>query len=142
MNLRNKNLPTTNYQLPTKEGGFAVMIAIIVIGAATLIMAYSSSILSMGELELGYYSEKGEEAFAVADGCMEESMRRLRIDSGYSGGILNLGSGSCTISISPSGSDRIITVTGTVDNYNKKIEANITLSGNDIILNSWEELSN
>jgi hypothetical protein len=128
-------------KLQVNQNGFAVLIAIIVVGAATLIMAYSSSILSMGELELGYYSQKGGEAFAIADGCMEESMRRLKVDPGYSGETLNLGNGSCTISIVPSGSDRTITVTGSVDNYNKKIEVNITLSGQDIIVNSWEELT-
>lgn len=113
------------------------MFAIVIIGAATLIMAYSSAMLGMGELELGWYSLKGSEAFAIADGCMEESMRRLKIDSAYSGGALNLGAGSCTITIVPSGSDRTITIVGTTGNYNKKIEAGVTLSGGDVILNSW-----
>jgi hypothetical protein len=133
-------------KLQTNQKGFAVLMAIIIIGAATLIMAYSSSILSMGELELGYYSQKGSEAFAIADGCMEEALRRLKIDPNYAITVddnLNLGNGSCIISIDPNGGDLDIIVTGSVDSlkYNKKIKTNITLNGQDITINSWEELS-
>jgi hypothetical protein len=131
-----------NYRLQNNQNGFAVLMAIIIIGAATLIMAFSSSILSMGELELGYYSQKGSEAFAIADGCMEESMRRLRIEPTYIGETLNLGNGSCIIVINPNGGDLDVDVTGRVDGtkYNKRIKVNLTLTANDITINSWEEL--
>jgi len=118
-----------------KERGVAALLTIVIVAAATLIMAYTASLLGLGELDLGYTSQKGAEAMSVADGCMEEALRRIRLDTGYSGGSLSLGGGSCIIERS----GNTITVTGTVDEYNKKIEAEISLNGNVITINSWEE---
>ena len=126
-----------NYKLP--EDGIAALLTIVIIGAASLIMAYSASILSLGDLELGFDSQKGSQAFALADGCMEEAMRRLEIDDLYVGGTLSIGDNSCIIVISSSGSDRTILVTSEVDIYHKKIEAQVTLSSGELVLNSWEE---
>jgi hypothetical protein len=128
----------------SNQRGIAALLTIIIVGAATLIMAYSASLLGLGELEMGYASQQGGEALSVADGCMEEAFRHLKLNSSYSGGSLNLGNGSCTITIVPSGNNRTITITGTVGDYNKKIEAGITLSTDAIpviTVNSWEELS-
>ena len=123
------------------KSGFAVMLIIIIIGAAALIMAYSSSILGIGEMELGYHLQKGSESFAIADGCMEEAFRRLGRDGDYSGGVLSLGQGSCIITVSSSGSDRTVNIVGSVGDYSKEIESNITLTGSGIIVNSWTEPS-
>lgn len=131
--------------LRVNQRGVAALLTIVIISTAALIMAYSASILGLGELEMGYDSQQGGEAFSAADGCMEEALRQLRIDTGYSGDSLNLSNGSCIISISGAGNDRIITVIGTVGDYNKKIETDITFSdsaitGVVITINSWQEL--
>ena len=122
--------------------GVAALLTIVIVGAASLIMAYSASILGLGELDMGYTEKKGEDAFNIADGCMEEALRHLRLNQSYTGETLSLGSGSCIIGISSSGSDRTIIVTSTLSSYHKVLESNLTLSGsnNDIIaINSWEE---
>lgn len=142
---KNKKLTAYNLQL-TAERGFAALFTIVVVSAAVLIMAYSASLLGLGELDLGYTSQKGNEAFAIADGCMEEALRRLRLNSSYAGETLTTINGSCIISIETSGSDRTITVTAsTTDAHYKKIEANVTLSSDTlpvITVNSWSEESN
>lgn len=123
------------------QTGAAALLTIIIVGAATLIMAYSASILGLGELDMGYTSQKGGEAFSIADGCMEEALYRLRLNASYSGDTLNLGSGSCIIEIATSGSTSTTTVTANIDDtYYKKIQTNITVSNNVVTINSWEEL--
>ncbi|MEK7625414.1 MAG: hypothetical protein AAB467_03640 [Patescibacteria group bacterium] len=117
--------------------GAAALLTVLIIGAAALIMAVSASFLSIGELDLGYTSQKGGEAFALADGCMEDALRHLRLDGAYAGGTLNVGSNSCILSINPSGGNKIVNVRSTVGDYNKEIEVNLTLSGNIITINSW-----
>jgi hypothetical protein len=120
--------------------GVAALLTIVIVSAAALVMAYSSSILGLGELDIGYSSNKGEEALSIADGCMDEAMRSIRLDTSYSGANLSQANGTCIISVVQSGSDRTITVTAsTTDSYYKKIEVNITLTGNVITLNTWEE---
>lgn len=128
-------------KLKNDNRGVAALLTIVIIGAAVLIMAASASQLGLGELESGYYSQKGEEAFSVADGCAEEAMRRLRMDANYAGGSLNLGAGSCIISVVVAGSSRTVDVVGTVGEYNKKIEVSLTLNGNVITIDNWSEVS-
>jgi len=125
-----------------KQSGIAALLTIIIVSVSALIMAYSATVLGLGELDMGYDSQKGGEAFAIADGCVEEGLRRLRLDPTYTGDSLNLGNGSCIMSISTSGSDRIITATSTLDVYHKKVQVNLTLSGTNldiITVNSWAE---
>jgi hypothetical protein len=125
------------------QKGMAALLTVVVISAVAIIIALSATLLGIGESEMGYTADRATEAFSVADGCMEEALNRLRKDDAYAGGSLNLGSGSCIISISGLGSTRTITVIGTVEEYNKKISSDITfLSGRRIRVDSWQELDN
>lgn len=123
------------------------MITVVIIGAATLLIAATASYLGLAQLEAGFASSKGIEASAVADGCMDEALYRIRRDTSYglltSPISLSLGNGSCIINVVDLGSNqRRITVASTVSNYSKKIEEVITLTGSVITVNSWSELSN
>jgi hypothetical protein len=136
-------LPVTRYSLPDKRG-VAALLTIVVVGAAALIMAYTASILGLGELDLGYTSQQGGETFSIADGCVEEALRHLRIDDSYAGETLNLGDGSCIISIATDGNDRTIDVTANIGaEYYKSLQVEATLSAdsmNTVTINSWEEV--
>jgi hypothetical protein len=128
------------YNKNTSESGVAAMVVIVVVGAAALIFTQGAALLGLGELDLGYTSQRGAEAFSVADGCMEEALERMRLNSSYAGASLNVSNGSCTITVAGS-NPYTITVLGTTGNFNKKIESTITLTGNVITIDSWEELS-
>jgi len=126
--------------------GVAALLTIIIVAAATLIMAYGASLLGLGELDLGYTSSKGGEAMALADGCAEEAMRRIRLNTSYTvtSSSLAFDNGSCIITVESSGSNRTVKANGTVSDYHKKIELGLSLSGdsgNVITIDSWEELS-
>ena len=124
-----------------------MILTVIIIAAATLIMAYSSSILGLGELELGYTSQKGAEAFSITDGCMEETLHRIHLNTNYGigAGTINLllDNGSCTIDVTDlGGNQRRILVSGTISDYTKRIEVELTLNGNVITITSWAEKVN
>ncbi|MBD3311545.1 MAG: hypothetical protein GF349_03545 [Candidatus Magasanikbacteria bacterium] len=120
--------------------GVAALLTIVIVGAAALIMAYSTSVLGLGELEMGYSSQKGDQALLLADGCIEEALNRLRLDAGYTGSNLYLGDGSCIIGVSGVGGSRVIFATGTVDIYTKVIRVEATLSGSNVDVTTWEEV--
>jgi len=127
-----------------KQKGGTILLTVIIIAAATLIMAYSSSVLGLGELGLGYTSQKGSQAFSMTDGCMEETLYRIQIDANYGigAGTINLpvGSGSCDINVTDLGENqRRITISGTIDNYTKTIETELTVIDNIITIISWVE---
>lgn len=131
------NKKTNNFY--ADETGAAALLTILIVSASALIISFSAAFMGLGELEMGYVNQRGAEAFSAADGCMEEALRRIKIDSGYNGGSLVLDSGSCIIEVAFDGSNRTISATGAVDEYNKKIEAEITITGNIITVNSWAE---
>jgi hypothetical protein len=128
-------------QIIKNQKGIAALLTVVVVSAAAMIIAYSATMLGIGETEMGYMAQRATEALSVADGCMEETLNRLRKNNSYVGGTLNLGEGSCIINITGTGATRAITIIGTVDDYNKKIYSDITfLSGRRIRVDSWQEL--
>ena len=132
------------FKIKEDQKGAAALLVIVIISAALLIMAYNASLLGLGELDLGYTFGRGEEAFSVADGCMEEAFLRIHFDINYGVGAgdinLTVSNGSCIIQVADiGGSQRKITVLGTSGDYNKKIESEIVLNGNFISVNKWEE---
>ena len=128
-----------------KKRGVAMIIVLVALSAAAFIMAYGAIFLGIGELDLGYTSSGGGEALSLTDGCLEEAIGRLRVDSAYTGSTLTLTRGSCTINISVAGSNRTIDILGTVGSlYNKKIQAMVTLPpdrSSVITINSWQEMT-
>jgi len=128
------------------NGGFAALLTVLVVSAAVLIISYSASMLGLGELDMGYTAQRGEEAFYVADGCAEEVLGRMRKDANYGVGAgtvnLTVSNGSCTMNITDLGSNqRLVVVAGTVDSYTKKIIATTTVnvSAHSVLLDGWEE---
>ena len=127
------------------QAGIAALIIILTFGAVALLMAQSAANLGLRELDLGFMSARAGAAFSVVDGCAEEALLRLRLDQNYgvgqTAGLSVLG-GSCTISISDTGSapvSRKITVIGTSGEYTKSIEVNVTIIQNVVDITSWEE---
>ena len=130
-----------SHTLLQKKDGVAALLTVVIIGGATLIMAFTASLLGLGELEMGYDAGQGGETFSVAEGCMEEGFERLRRDAAYSGGSLSLGDGSCTIGVVSASANRIITVTSTIGNYHKVIQMDVDIApSTEITVNSWIEL--
>lgn len=126
-------------KLSKDRRGVAALIVVAIIGAAALIMSFSASWFGIVDLDTGYVAKKGEEVGALTDGCMENAMQRLRFDVNYTGEMLNIGAGSCIISVVASSTDRVITINSTVGSYSQGLTAGVTLAGNVITLNSWQE---
>jgi len=126
--------------LSNSRNGVAALLTVVIVGAAALIMAFSASLLGVGELELGYTATQGGKTLSIAEACVEEALQQLRLDENYNGGSLSLGDGSCIMDVAGSGSDRTVHVSSTVDIYHKKIDVDLTLLGSSIVINSWEEV--
>lgn len=126
--------------------GIAALLTIVIVGATALILALGASLLGLGELDLGYTAQRGGRALAVADGCLEEALRRFRLDSTYglSGAIT---AASCTIEVVDLGSgQRRVMATGRSDNYVKRVRAEVVVAPqavgtrNTLTITLWEEL--
>jgi len=152
--LRGKKEAETNPETPSGSteltvevlragGGFIAFTSLLVISVVTLAIAVSISLLGISEANVSLGFKKGQETLKVAEGCAEEALLRLRDNANYTDSSLNVGSGSCNISISGTGSDRTIDITATISgppDYVKKIQITAKRAGNSINLVSWQEI--
>lgn len=124
--------------------GIALLLIVLIGGSALLIISLSAVMLGLGEREIGFSRHSGGEAFAAADGCLEEVYRRIRQNLDYGVGIgsilFTLPSGSCTIEVTDlSGSRRSVDVIATVGSFIKHIRSSLTILGTTLTIDSWEE---
>ena len=125
------------------QSGIAALLTVVIIGAAALIMARSASLLGIGEADMAYTLEKGERTSAMAEGCVEEILRRFQLDPNYAAidFVLPVGNGQCTVNTEANGNQRTIIVLGNLDEYYKNIQVDITINNEQIIIDNWQELS-
>lgn len=129
-------------KLKKDERGMAALLIVLVFSAAALLIAWSATILGIGEVSMGYTVQKGQQSLFFANGCVEESLRQLQMNENWSGGTLNLSDGSCIISVTPSGNNRSISVSALSDNFNKKFLVSTMVSSSVVTVNSWQEQEN
>jgi len=113
----------------TAPKGQLALLSLLIIGAITLAAALSASFISRTEIGKGFRQSQVVTAQGAADSCMEEALYRLKSDSAYEGGNVNIGDGTCTITIiNDSATVKSITVIGIVDKIRRKIEAKVQIS--------------
>ncbi|PIR74093.1 MAG: hypothetical protein COU35_04615 [Candidatus Magasanikbacteria bacterium CG10_big_fil_rev_8_21_14_0_10_47_10] len=120
--------------------GLSLLLVVIVVGTATLILAMSAAFLSIGDLDIGFTQDLQYEARAIADGCADEGLRRLRFEGAYTGDTLSLGDGSCILSIASNGALRTLYVTSTLSNVRQVLRVDASISGTTVTASDWEYL--
>ncbi|RLC38576.1 hypothetical protein DRH27_01950 [Candidatus Falkowbacteria bacterium] len=126
------------------QSGMAAIIIVVVIGATALVLAKSASLSGINEIDISFNKDQGEKALSLAEGCAEETLRRIQLDTSYIAADLELtyGGGYCIINTEANGSQRTITINSQVGDYFKKLEVEAELEENRIIINNWQEVSN
>ena len=123
--------------------GASLLIAIIILGAALLVVSASALVIGLGERESSYVAERGGETLSLADGCMDEAYLRIRRDPswGLTGAVpFTAPNGSCSIQVSDlGGSIRQIDVTATVTDYTSHIRSQYSIVNPVPSILSWEE---
>ena len=132
------------YQLGSRSG-LAALFVVVVVSAVALMLAYGAMMLGLGELDSGYTYQQSEQAFALADGCVEETLRRIKLDGTYGLGVgtvtLAMTDGTCEVTVTePAANEREVTVIGWVEVFNKQIEVDLSLSGGAITIDEWKEI--
>lgn len=83
--------------------------------------------------------EQGNDTLAVAESGVENALLRLLRDPSYAGETLTVGTGTTTVQVTSSGTNRTITSTAVMGNFSRKVQVNVTLSG-DLTITSWQEI--
>ena len=129
----------------SNKKGASVLIAILIMSGALVLIALTSISQSIGELDLSFSYSKGSEALWLAEGCSQETLRRIRMNQSYGIGAgaitLTTSSGSCTIQVTDlgSGNRRIVSVASS-GSATKEIQVELSLNGSAISITSWTEI--
>ena len=115
---------------------FFTAIGITVISAAVVMTLVNS--LSVSK------QQQGEVAYEIAESGLDNGLiRLLRNPTSYSGETLAVGSGSATIVVTGSGtssSPYIVTSTGTIGIFVRKVQATVTYVNNLLTVTSQQEI--
>jgi len=130
--------------LKKDKRGAAALIAVVIVSAAAIIIARGLAFLALSEIDGGVSSDKESIAGYYAEGCVEETIKRIQYDPAYSPNdfVLDSRGSYCLINVVSSGNERTITAKGTHGAYNKTVEAVINVAENDINVISWRQIGN
>lgn len=122
------------------QSGYIAILTVIIVLAVVLMISSSVTLLSIGEGQSSLALTQGESSLNFVEGCMEDALEKIALNSAYSGGTITHPEGVCSISISKSGTsyDVIATNVDTSD-YGRTIEVRCTKQ-NSLQLISWKEI--
>lgn len=124
--------------LHSKRGVIA-LVTVVIMGAMLLSLGLAIASLAQTELIIASSVAHEREAFSLATTCIEEAAHRLKLNASYAGGTVPLGTQSCTVSVSGSGSTRTVIASSTSDIYTKSVTVTLTLKQNAALnARAWE----
>jgi hypothetical protein len=121
------------------ERGAAALISIVVVMALVVLVVTSVALAGLSTLEHGFAEQVSTDIILADETCAEEAIVRLQRNSAYTGGSLTVGDVACTITVSGSGSTRTITIVGVEQNFTRRLQADISLSGSVSTITAWQE---
>ena len=127
------------YTLSHRRNGAMLLLVVLIMGSTALLIAMSTALNGIGEMDMGLGDAQSAEALAIADGCAQEALLRLSRASSYTGAVLSVGDGSCTIAVSDVGGDKDITVTSILDRWERVLSIRVRVSGSRITILSWRQ---
>jgi hypothetical protein len=119
--------------------GYIALTAVLVVTVLVLVIGVTTSILSVGDIQSSYSSYKNEDVLSFVEGCAEDALMRLNKNGSLPGSVTLPLLGTCTVTLnSQIGATWNFSVSGTLDNYTKKITVEAQKSGS-ISITSWKE---
>jgi hypothetical protein len=109
--------------------GYIALTTVLVIMIVLITVLVSTQSITSGAIRSSLAGILGKESYVVAESCMNDALIRLRRDSSYMGGTLNISTGSCTITVVDlSGNEKRIEVVASIqDTYFQRLTSNIEL---------------
>lgn len=124
-----------------KNEGYITLVSVLVVGAVGVSVAVSLLLLGLSVSRTSFVEGQFRQARLLADSCAEEALEQIRDATSFSGsGTLSLGNGTCAYTVtSGSGSNRTITVSGTVGSIVRHVSISVDAINPFIHVASWQE---
>ncbi len=108
-------------RLYTRKGAL-VLVTVIIVGIVGIILSVVVARRGATEVTNSLSALQASRALSLADGCAEEAMVQLYRSSAYVGGTAQLGEGTCTITVSGTGTERTILVVATLEKWVRTVQ--------------------
>ncbi|MFH1667590.1 MAG: hypothetical protein ABH884_01030 [Candidatus Komeilibacteria bacterium] len=118
------------------QQGLIALISILVISSIVLLITITMSWQSTSELQMSWWTNQSEQAYSLADSCLEEGLNKLRLNWQNHNGNLEIDDNSCIIEIETTVDLATVAVVANVDQTNRSITA--TVDQNFQFIN-WQE---
>lgn len=126
-------------KLPTQQGFIAIS-TVILVSVVTLAVAIMVTYISLNDAQSSLASFKGEQSLNFTEGCMNDAILKVRASATYSGGTIAYPEGSCTVTVSKSGSTYTLAAVPVSTAFVKKIQAIVTRGATTVTISSWQEI--
>jgi len=124
----------------SKQSGNIALITLLIVMAVTLTIGISMYSMSLINVKMAFGDQQLKQALFIAESCLEEAYLQLKLDPLYTSSSITLPNGTCSITITPNGSERVIIVESEKNNYYRSIETSVTLGYFSVSQNYWKEL--
>lgn len=125
------------------EQGYIVLISVLIILALVVLIASSANLISISESRMGLQESQTWQAYYLAGACAEDTLMKLKDNLDYMGNeTLTFGDDSCFIELveGAGNNDRLVKVSGTVNNQIRKIKIEINQVRPGMEIKSWSEV--
>lgn len=126
------------------QKSYIALITILIATGAILLVSLNVGLFAISESNMGLIESQSIGAYYLANACAEYAILRIKNNLNYPGNqTLDINGGSCYI-YSPEGTgnqNRVIKVTGILDNLTRKIKINIKRINPQMEISSWQEVS-
>jgi hypothetical protein len=122
--------------------GYIALITVLILGAVTLGLGSTVSLLGIGEAQSSLALTKGEAVQQLVEGCAQDALLKAQQNSKYAGGMIARpgGVGNCIISVAKNGNNWTITATSDRTDYNKTVVVHFTrTTGSPIAIANWQD---
>lgn len=128
----------------TNEQGFILLIAVVIVAAMSASIVTTLLLLGIGSVRSGLAVEHGQKARDIADGCAQEALHRLVLDTAYTGNeTITIDADTCDIeTVTGTGdSNRVIEASAVHGAATKRVRVEVTSVGPPAVIGQWEEVA-
>ncbi|MFH1170434.1 MAG: hypothetical protein V1704_02650 [Candidatus Vogelbacteria bacterium] len=122
------------------NSGFVALVVVVIVGAAVLVLALSTALLGVRELELVTTIDHGVAAKAFTDGCLDTALLALRLNPAPANADFTDSTGRCIITVSDEGDgNRLTVVRGIVGENEQSLTVRLTTvpANHSITINNY-----
>ncbi len=109
------------------NSGFAALVVVVIVGAAVLVIALSTALLGVRELEIATTIDRGVLAKTFTDGCLDTALLALRLNPAPVNSDFTDSVGRCIITMSDIGGGKLqVIARGIVGGNSRSLIATVT----------------